>query len=157
MSDVVKNLYVLSSNPFIFAEPMHSFYYSLGAKPKGLLLSYLVLPLVLHPASLNFLKKANRNSTMRTFTKKKKEGVLWGLEDRISTWKKETNTTLRYLIDCDALVQNEDLSFTVGSFDGMGTVSPVDTVKAASRLGVIFKSHTVVDIYRELGIKELSI
>jgi hypothetical protein len=157
MSDIVKNLYVLSSNPFIFAEPMHAFYSLLGAKPKGLLLAYLVLPLTLHPASLNFLKNANCNSTLRTFTKKKKEGVLWGLEGRIDTWKKETNTTLRYLLDSDALVQNEDLSFDVGSFEGMGTVSSVDSVRAASRLGVIFKSHSVVDIYRELGIKELSI
>ena len=89
MSDIVKNLYVLNSNPFIFAEPMHAFYSSMGAKPKGLLLSYLVLPLVLHPVSLTFLKNANKTSSMRTLTKKLKDGGGWGLEDRISTWKEE--------------------------------------------------------------------
>jgi hypothetical protein len=157
MSDAINNLYVLNNNPFVFAEPLHAFYIELGAKPKGLLLSYFVLPLVLHPESHRFLKNAKTSSNLRTLSKKFKDGALWGVEKRIKSWSEETNTTLRHLLDTDLLQKSADLAIEARSCDGFGAIAPAGTVKAASNLGAIFKGHDVVSIFRDLGVKKLEL
>ena len=157
MSDAIKSLYVLNNNPFVFAEPMHGFFDAMGQKSKGMLLSYLMLPLVLHPESHLFLKNANVNSSLRTMSKKVKDGALWGVEKRVKTWSEETNTTLRHLMDVDLLRRDADLSIQARPCKSFGNIAPAGSVRAARRLGVIFKHHDVVSIFRDLGVKKLEL
>jgi hypothetical protein len=59
MSNAIESYAVLHNNPFILAPLFREFYSALPQSPKNLLLSYLVLPLVLQPASREFLFRAN--------------------------------------------------------------------------------------------------
>src|ERR1700728_2186022 len=97
MSNAIQSLRVLHNNPFIMAPIFPSFFKSLGEKRNGILLAYLILPLVLPPASRKFLTNAKSTSSLMTLAGK--PGMrerLYGLEERIVEYREITNVTIQH-------------------------------------------------------------
>lgn len=156
MSNAIESFAVIYNNPFIFGALFPSFYSSLGEKPKGILLSYLVLPLVLYPASLKFLMNAKSTSSMRTMVGKPGErDRLYGLEERIAEYRELTNMSIQHEIDIGMFSIDENLSVNVNSHRSNNSPGFPDYQKAASRLGHLFAPFDVPTIYRILGVKKL--
>jgi hypothetical protein len=156
MSNAIESFAVIYNNPFIFGTLFPSFYNSLGEKPKGILLSYLVLPLVLYPASLKFLMNAKSTSSVRTMVGKPGErDRLYGLEERIAEYRELTNMSIQYEIDIGMLNIDENFSVNVNSYRSTNSLVFPDYQKAASRLGYLFAPFDVPTIYRILGVKKL--
>jgi hypothetical protein len=156
MSNAVKNFSVIYNNPFIFGPLFPSFYSSIGEKSKSILLSYLVLPLVLNPASLKFLVHVKSSSSVMTLVGGPgKRDRIYGLEERIVEYRKLTNTSLQYEIDIGVLSINKDLSVCVESDLPSEPMYLPKQLKASYNLGRLFKPLDVPTIYRSLGVKRL--
>jgi hypothetical protein len=156
MSNAIQSFAVIHNNPFIFGPLFPSFYGSLGEKPKGILLSQLVLPLVLYPASQKFLVNAKSTSSVMTMVGKPgKRDRLYGLEERIAEYRELTNTSIQHEIDIGVLSIDENLSVDVNSYRSINPSYFSDYRKAASRLGYLFAPFDVPTIYRILGVKKL--
>ena len=153
MSNAIQNFGVLHNNPFIFGPLFQPFFESLGEKPKGFLLSYLVLPLVLYPESRTFLVRARTTSSFRTLTGKREQ--IYGLDERIAEYRRMTNTTIQHAVDIGVLRVGENLSVDVVSKWPANPMCLPDQLKAASQLGRIFAPFDVPTIYRMIGVKKL--
>jgi len=153
MSNAIQSFGVLHNNPFIFGPLFPPFYESLGKKPKSILLSYLILPLVLYPESNTFLVNAKSTSSVRTMVKKRDR--LYGLDERIAEFRKLTNTSVQYAIDIGVLELADDLTVYVNSSWSADPLCPADALKAANRLGILFAPFDIPTIYRMLGVKRL--
>lgn len=153
MNNAIESYTVIYNNPFILAPLFSAFYSSLPPKPKSILLSYLVLPLVLYPSSREFLTNANARSSIRTMGKKRER--FFGLQERLEEYKMLTNICIQHGIDVSTLAVEADLSVRVlGS--GLDTSLPPETsVRAAKNLGKLLASFEVPAIYLSLGVKEL--
>ena len=79
MSNAIQSFAIIHNNPFIFSPIFPVFYSAISHKPKSLLLSYLVLPIVLFPESKKFLVNARSTSSMRTLVSERDR--LYGLGD----------------------------------------------------------------------------
>ena len=90
MSKYVDSIYKINNNIFIFTPLFVAFYQNLKPNPKNLLLSYLVLPLVLHKTSQEKIKNSKTTSSIFTFLdskdKNKRENV-YGLPKRVQDYK----------------------------------------------------------------------
>lgn len=167
MSNAIQSFGALYNNPFIFMPIFLSFYDSLGEKPRSILLSYLVLPLVLYPESHSFLVKAIPRSSMKTLveansrnSKEKMEKIdkrsrIYGIEERIVGYRDLTNASLQYAVDVSILDIDEDLSVEVTSDWHTTPICSPEQLKAAYNLGRLFKPYDVPTIYRNLGVKRL--
>jgi hypothetical protein len=156
MSNAIKSFAVIHNNPFVFGQLFPSFYSSLGKKPKGILLSYLILPLVLYPASQKFLVNAKSTSSLMTMVGKPgKRDRLYGLEERIAEYWELTNTSIQHEIDSGVLSIDEILSVDVNSYRSDNSPYFSDYRKAANRLGYLFAPFDVPTIYRIFGVKKL--
>ena len=154
MSDAISHIEVLHNNPFVFAALFPRFYENLGKKPKSLLLAYLVLPLALRLASRQFLKNANRRSSVRTMVKRHE--VLYGLPSWIEAYRQYANASIQYLIDQGVLTITEDLNVLMCANSSLDDqLCPMDSATAAGRLGVLLAPYDVPTAYRLLGITEL--
>lgn len=153
MSNAIQSFGVIHNNPFILAPLFPAFYGSLPAKPKSLLLSYLVLPLVLYPISRKFLVNANSRSSVRTLINDRER--LFGLGERLVDYRELTNTCIQHLIDGGSVLVGDDLSISVFASHHSDGFCPHDTDKAARRLGVLFAPFDIPTIYRMLGVKKL--
>lgn len=163
MSNAIESFGVLHNNPFIFGPIFLSFFESLGEKSKGILLSYLVLPLVLYPESHDFLVMATSKSSMRTLVEAKsstkikteKRSRIYGIEERIIEYRELTNESLQYAIDISVLNINKKLSIDIVSNWPTNPICSPEQLKAARNLGRLFKPLDVPTIYRSLGVKKL--
>jgi hypothetical protein len=156
MSSAIKSLRVLHNNPFILAPIFPAFFQSLGEKRNGLLLSYLVLPMVLPPAPRKFLTNANSRSSLMTLAGKPEDrNRLFGLEERICEYRTLTNASMQHLVDNGMLSITKYLSAKTMPEASNEELCPLNTIKSASRLGLLFAPFDVPSIYRILGIKQL--
>ena len=89
MSKAVQHLGILYNNPFIFGPILHSFYKSLSDKDYDILMSYLVLPLTLYPASQKYLtQRRDPRSRLRILAKEHER--IFGLQERIHEYRQIT-------------------------------------------------------------------
>lgn len=152
MSKAIKYLGTLYNNPFIFGHVLYTFYKALSEKDNSVLLSYLVLPLTLYPASQNYLtQRRNPKSCLRILTKERSR--IFGLQERIQEYHNMTNTTLQYATDIGALRINEHMSVEIISDWPTGFISPPNANRAAEKLGVFMSNFDVPTTYRMLGPK----
>jgi len=80
---------------------------------------------------------------------------LYGLDERLASYRDLTNTTFQYLLDIEVLRINQGLSVSVlTSWSSEMVLSP-DYTKSANRLGKLFSPFDVPTIYRMLGVKRL--
>jgi hypothetical protein len=156
MSNAIQSLSVLHNNPFILAPLFSSFYDLLGGKPQSILLSYFILPIVLYPSSQRFLLNANSKSSVMTMAgKSNKRDRLYGLDERIIEYHELTNISFQYAIDMDVIRIKENLSIEVVSPWHSNALFLPDHLKAAKRLGILFRPFDVPTIYRMLGVKKI--
>lgn len=156
MSNAVQSLSVLHNNPFILGPLFSSFYGMLGGKPQSILLPYLILPIVLYPASQRFLLHANSKSSVMTMAgKSTKRDRLYGLDERIAEYHELTNISFQYAVDMEVIRIAENLSVDVVSHWPSDTLCLPDHLKAANRLGILFRPFDAPTIYRMLGVKKI--
>lgn len=153
MSNAIDSYAVIHNNPFILAPLFELFYASLPKKPKNILLSYLVLPLVLYPPSRSFLAGAKASSSIRTMNKKRER--FYGLCGRVEEYKTLTNLCLQHAIDSGAIAIDEDLSILVIAPRLDASLCPRDSARAATKLSALIATYEISAVYRSLGVKAL--
>lgn len=153
MSNAIQSFGVLHNNPFIFSPLFPPFYESLGEKPKSILLSYLILPLVLFPESQKFLMNAISTSSVHTMVKKRDR--IYGIDERMAEYRELTNSSIQYAADIGVLQFTDNLSVHVASDWPAVPLCPPVALKAASRLGYLFKPFDIPTVYRTLGVKKI--
>ena len=152
MTDPLSYLYVLHTNPFLFAATLHGFYDSLGPRDHSVLLAYLVLPVVLDQKNREFLNKAKSTSNLRTMMTRR--DLLGGIPQRLEDYREVTMETLKYLVgSCQLEVNNN--SVLIGPSPLTDFTAPSGTVSAARKLADFFKPFDVPTIYRSLGVMQL--
>jgi len=153
MSSMINHLKILYNNPFIFSYILYCFYKELPQKSNNLLLSYLVFPLSLYPASQTFLKNANKRSRLLNLTKKHER--IYGLQERINDFKIITNMTLQYNIDREIFEFNNSLTINVLNELSNEYDFNNDASKAAEKLAKLVSAYDIQTTYRMLGVKQL--
>lgn len=153
MSDPIHHLRMLHNNPFIFAPAFGTFFKNIGEKDRGLLLTYLLLPMVLYPPSHKFLHKANSRSSLRTMLQDR--GRIHGLDERVARYRHVTNTTIQYLRESRSIMIDGQLVVAVATKPTIEGPSPEGMIKAARNLGVFFKPYDVPTVFRMLGVMSL--
>ena len=141
------------NNPFLLAPLLPTFFGALGAKDRGALLAYLVLPLVLPKSSRTALANSNKASSLRTFTKEMDR--TYGLGQRIANQRRMTNLILQHMIDLGVLRLVDNASIFVDPELLPAGICPPDMLKAARRFGALCAPHSVPSIFLQLGIKKL--
>lgn len=152
MSRAIESFATIYNNPFIFVPLFAEFYASLGAQPKGLLASYVVLPLCLHADSRRFFANAKSTSTLHSFVRDRSR--LHGLPERVKRYRDLTHTTLQHGFNLDSLRLEDDLSITARAPQS-SDFCPVNSAVAARKLGKIVAPFDMVTLYRVLGIQSL--
>lgn len=158
MSKYADSVYKINNNIFVFTPLFVAFYQNLKPNPKNLLLSYLVLPLVLHKTSQEKIKNSKITSSIFTFLDSKDKGKrenVYGLPKRVQEYKEITNQCILYAIKNKWLKLNDDLSVTCLKEQKNSIASLDSAFKASSKLCNIFQDLDVVSIYKQLGVKEL--
>ncbi|AXI03700.1 three component ABC system middle component [Aquirhabdus parva] len=152
LTNAIEHFETLTRSPLVLARIINAFFQHLPNKDKSFLLGYLVLPIVLHPASQDFLRKARKTSSIRTFCNNRE--LLAGLPQRINAMRVITNLAIQNSLDCEQLKLGPDLSL-----DFIANKNPESILenqqKAAKNLAFIFEPYDVPAIYKLLGIKEL--
>lgn len=152
MANAIESYATLNLNPFLLSPLLVSFYGALDDKENSFLLSYLILPLVLPPASRKFLENSNKTSSLRTLVKNREP--LIGVQARIEGYRQLTNECIQFALDLGCIEVNEQLAIRMLS--PMNTAAcPGHTVKATKNLARIFRPYSVLEIYRLLGIKQI--
>lgn len=149
----VKHLHTIYNNPFLFTPLIVNFYNNYKGQDKDILLSYLVLPLVLHEDTRNWLQNARSNSSLSTFGRNREN--YYGLPERVKEYKQTTNQCLQYSIDNNIIKINENIQLEVITKDIGYNDFLKDSFKASGNIGKIFKDIDVVSIYRALGVKKI--
>lgn len=141
------------NNPFLLAPLLPTFFGAVGAKDRGALLAYLILPLVLPESSRTALANSNKASSLRTFTKEADR--TYGLGQRIGNQRRMTNLILQHTIDLGVLRLIDNASIIPGSEVLTAGICPPDMLKAARKFGALCAPHSVPSIFLQLGIKKL--
>lgn len=153
MSNAIESYAVIHNNPFILVPLFQLFYAALPRKPRNILLSYLVLPLVLYPPSRSFLANARASSSIRTMSKERER--LYGLSERVEEYKVLTNLCMQYAIDLAAVRVEADLSVQLIGSRLDVSLCPESSARAAQKLGKLLVPYEIPAIYRSLGVKNL--
>lgn len=157
--DSIKNISIIYNNPFIFSPLFVEFYSNIPQKEKNILLSYLVLPLTLYYPSQLAIKNSqagSRSTIYSVFSERKTEERVFGLEERIKSYKSLTNDSLQYAITSGMLVLNDNLSISVkNSKLANKKLCQKDALIAAKKLGLLFAQYNIPTCYGILGVKEI--
>jgi len=130
-----------------------AFYEMVEARPNNILLSYLVLPLVLYPASRDKLKSSNIKSTIQSFLSQ--PNVQFGLGERVQEYKEITNQSLIALLQNSSLTVDDDLQVHLSNMKPDKSACSSISTNSAKNLGKILNKYDVISCYRALGVKEL--
>ncbi|WP_281850436.1 three component ABC system middle component [Dyella sp. GSA-30] len=148
-----QNYATLTQSPLVLAPVIESFFFSLEHQERSVLLGYLVLPIVLHPPSRQFLWNAKSTSSLITFCKNK--DFLAGLSVRVERWKHITGIAMQNSVSCNYLEVKEDLSVAAGQVTNVvDGLMPKET-KAAKKLAHLMSPYSVPAVYRILGVGKL--
>lgn len=152
MSTAIEHLDVLHNNPFIFAPALAEFYSEFGSARRGMLLAYLVLPLILPERPRMYLRAVQANSSLRMLLKERNR--IHGLAARVQQYRRITDKTLQYLVDATIIEIGADLSIVVTGQVSSG-VAPEGATAAARGLAKLCHPYDVQTVYRILGVKSL--
>lgn len=158
MNKFIENIHIIYNNSFIFTPLLVAFYKNIPTTKNNILLSYLVLPLVLHESSKKTLKNVNVKSNIHTFTDTKDEAKrdnLFGFQDRIINYKELTNQCLQQAINGSFIEIEDNISVKFIKSLNNKAAFLEDSFEASSKLHKVFKDLDVVTIYRLLGVKKL--
>ena len=153
MSNAVESFHELHYSPYVLAPIFEGFFSTAEPQKNGILLSYIVLPLTLYPPSRAFLKNARRSSSLVTFWREPSR--FYGIAGRVEQCREITNLCVQCCVDGGTLEVDENLAVTSLGRTLDISAAPVDSVRAAEKLGDLLKSLDVPAIYRLLGVKRL--
>lgn len=153
MSQFSNAIYTLHNNPFVLTPLIVNFYKDMRPQPKNILLAYLTFPLLLHVPSQDFLKTAKITSSLHTFNSKKER--LFGIQERVSHYKKITNICLQHALNNDYIKLNSDLSVAWNKTFDNQIESLSIAYKASNNVHKIFRDRDLIEIYQLLGIHQL--
>ena len=159
MSKQIKHLQTLFNNPFVLGHVLYSFYKSLNVEhPQGIdksvLLSYLVFPLSLYPASQEYLtQRRHPSSCLRIMAKE--HNRLFGLHERIQEFRTMTNISMQHACDLEVLSVNPEQAVMVLSDWPDAFIALPHACKAAQRLGEFMSKQDIPSSYRMLGVRAL--
>lgn len=153
MANAIHQLGVLNHNPYLLAPLLQVFYQHLEVQPKNILLSYLVLPLIFNPNSLQNLQRLAGGSTLNT--KFSAPSSVEGLEQRLLDFKGLTNLCMLVLKEQGTVTINTDLS--IKFLNSQMTVSHCkkEQVTAAKNLAKLVTPFLVRDCFKILRVKQL--
>lgn len=149
----IQHYATISRSPLLLAPIIEAFFEELSHTKNGVLLAYLVLPLVLNPATKDFLVKAKSTSSLRTFSKDRTH--LSGLPARVEEFRSICNVALQNSINCGRLTIDQSLSVQVVLENKIEDPLFIKEKKAAKRLAIFFEPYEVVTIFRILGVNNL--
>lgn len=152
MGQAADHIYTLHRNPFALAPVIQNFYQHWVPVENDILLSYLILPLVTFPPMHQFLKRARRDSSVRTMTSNASR--LIGLEMRMAEFKPITNSALLILKAEKRLNLMEDLSVRAVQ-EPQAANSDKELLRYGQKLAMVLSGESVVTTYRMLGLKSL--
>lgn len=78
-----------------------------------------------------------------------------GLNERVARYREMTSTTVQYLLGAGGVSVYGQLSVSVADRQAMDGPSPEGVVKAARRLGILFRPYDVPMVFRMLGVMSL--
>lgn len=148
----IDHIFTLQRSPIALAPVIHHFFASSQPRAKDLLLSYLVLPMVLYPATQDYLAKVRKTSNLRTLCND--QARLIGLTQNTQEFKSLTHAALLVLQAERAIEINDDLSVK-SLCDVRTTNANSKLLEASSGLAKICAEADIVSIYRTLGFKSL--
>lgn len=148
MSSIVDSLYELKYNPFEHGPYLASFYAHLHELENSFLLAQLVVPLCSHPIYNNKLFNSKKTSSIWTVFDDRKK--LYDLQERIDGFQALTKQCIEYCLINDWLSFNEQ-RLSLDRCDG--AESTFSSQKSAEKLGLLFRGHSVVEIFAFLGAK----
>jgi hypothetical protein len=150
---ILESFSTLHFSPYVVAPLIEVLYQDLPPSPKNLLLSYLIYPLVLNPSSREFLRHANKTSSLRTLAKIGER--LHGIADSVRQYRQLTNLSVQLAVDVGSLRIDQEaaIHFLESKLDC--SVTSTELLRASKNLGKVLSSHDTVAAYRFLGIKEL--
>ncbi|WP_284320541.1 three component ABC system middle component [Dyella acidisoli] len=148
-----QNYATLTRSPLVLAPVIESFFFALERQERSILLSYLVLPIVLHAPSRKFLENARSTSSLITFCKNK--DFLVGLSARVERWKSVTGIAIQNSVSCNHLEVKEDLSIAAGLVANEVEGLMPKEMKAAKNLAKLMSPYSVPAVYRILGVGRL--
>lgn len=152
-ANAIQHYVTLARSPLLLAPVIESFFQELRPSEKNILLGYLVLPMVLYPASRDFLKSARVTSSIRTLCSERSR--LAGLPQRVNELRSTSSLAMQNSIGCGRLILHSNLTLEFGAHSiNSDNVMQVEA-KAAKRLASIFEPYDVPTIYRLLGVNSL--
>jgi hypothetical protein len=153
MNNAIDCYDVLTHSPLILAPLLESFYSTAIVQQRNVLLSYIVLPLSLHPSTRGFLAKSRATSNLRTFSNDPTR--LYGLAERITEFRRLTDRCMQIAFDAKSLSLQHDLSvkYLAKRLDSAGC--PANAYAAARKLGTLLHVLDIPTVYRFLGVKRL--
>lgn len=153
MATSTEHISTLHYSPFALAPLFEAFYKTAKEQEKSFLLSYLVLPLTLPEEPRKFLKASKSTSSLRTFCKDPSR--LYGLPERVYSFRELTNKCMRLAMESGGIQLHENLSVTYISTILDTSMSPKDGIIAAGKLGKLLCPLDVPAVYRFLGVQQL--
>ena len=153
MSKILEHTHRIYNNSFVFTPLIIEFYKGYKGQDKDILLAYLILPLVLHEETMQWLSKAKTTSSLHSFGRIKEN--YFGLPQRIVEYKNITNKCLQNAIDNKRIAIDEDLRVNIIDSSNIDVPLSEKSLKASANIVKIIKDLGVVPIYRLLGVKKL--
>lgn len=153
MTSAIDNICTLHYSPYIVAPLLERFYENLPIRPKNILLSYLVFPLLLSPKSMEKFKNANSRSSLHTLTSHRDK--FFGLEERVREFKDATNKSLFLLLEEGGLRLSSDMSISFQERTLDESACSRERLRAAKNLGMMMAPYDIPTCYRILGVRSI--
>lgn len=153
MANAIIHINNLHNNAYILSPIIEAFYESTNKRSKDILLSYLVLPLLIHSKSNDKINKSNVRSTI--YTTFSDPSIIYGINERVEYFKNITNKCLMLSSIENSIEIEDDMSVRFIERKIDYTFCNQEKLKSATKLAKLFNSHDIVEIYRKLGITKL--
>jgi hypothetical protein len=154
MKKIIENISIIHNNIFVLTPLFVSFYKNYKGQRNDLLLSYLILPIVLHQKCIENLQNIRSNSNLVARLVSNKD-CMAGFSERFEFYKQTTNQCMQYAIDCGYITINNLQVKVINDEIPFRDTTLADATNLASNLWKLFKSLDVVHIYYAFGIKQL--
>lgn len=150
--NMIDAIYHIQYNPFKYGEYIYLFYSNLPEYQNNILLLPLIIPLCNHPEYVQKIKKSNKNSSLLTIFKNKKE--LYDLQERIDTLRLLSTQSLQYCLSKEWLeLKIDELNAYANPLDKKIVKQFNQDSKVAEKLALLFGRYSVDEIYSYLGVK----
>ncbi|CAH7228710.1 conserved hypothetical protein [Vibrio chagasii] len=153
MANAIVHIDSIHNNTYILAPIIESFYQETDKRNRDLLLSYLVLPLILHEESRVKILRSNIRSSIYTIFSD--TSILYGINERVQSFKEVTNKCILLSSMEKSLNIDDDISVEFIARNIDYSFCNVDKINSAKKLAALFNSHDIVEIFRKLGINKI--